>query len=100
MSSSSPDDLAIAFRSVNRRLHEATGDSAPEVTAAAQAELRGHLEHAGRLLGTAGDPAAIADAIGATRPDHWDTAVLDELRRIALESGRLLRHIATLAGND
>jgi hypothetical protein len=100
MSSSSPDDLAIAFRSINRRLREATGDSGPEVTASAHAELRGHLEQAGRLLGTVGDPTAIADAISATRPDRWDDSVLDELRTIALESGRLLRHIATLTGND
>jgi hypothetical protein len=100
MTSSSPDDLAIAFRSVNRRLREATGDTSPEVTAAAHPELRDQLEQAGRLLGTTGDPAAIADAISATKPDRWDDAVLDELRDIALETGRLLRHIATLAGTD
>jgi hypothetical protein len=100
MTSSSPDDLAIAFRSVNRRLREASGDTSPEVTAAAHAELRAQLEQAGRLLGTTGDPTAIADAITATKPDRWDNAVLDELRNIALETGRLLRHIATLAGTD
>ena len=31
---------------------------------------------------------------------HDQPTVLDELRRIALETGGLLRHIATLTGND
>jgi hypothetical protein len=100
MSSSSPADLAVAFRSVTRRLHEAQGDAPHEITAEATAELLGQLEDAGRLLGCAADPAAVADAIGAVSADRWDDATLDQLRAIALDVGRLLRHIQTLTVGD
>jgi hypothetical protein len=100
MSGSSPDDLAIAFRSLSRRLKEAQGDAAPEVTASAHAEVRSLLDEAGRLLGAAADPAAVADAIAATKADQWDAALLDRLRAIAIDLGRLVRHIGTLAGTD
>ena len=38
----------------------------------------------------------MADAIDARHPEDWDEAVLDELRTIAMEAGRVLRHIAGL----
>jgi hypothetical protein len=99
MSSSSPADLAIAFRSINRRLHEAQGDAPPEVTASATAELEAHLEDAGRMMGTSADPQSIADAIASTHPDRWESATLTRLQAIALEIGTLLRHVAELTGN-
>jgi len=100
MSSASPDDLAITFRSVQRRLREAQGDAPQQATANPTSELHGLLEEAGRLMGTTADPAAIADAISGTHADNWDDSVLDRLRQIALDLGRLLRHIATLAEGD
>lgn len=97
MSSASPTDLAVTFRSVPRRLREAQGDATPEATATATAELHGLLGEAGRLLGTNDDPMALADAVTAVHADAWDDAVLDRLREIALDLGRLLRHISVLS---
>jgi hypothetical protein len=100
MSAASPDDLAIAFRSVSRRLKEAQADAPSQVTASPTAELHGLVEEAGRLIGTSADPAAIADAIIALPADQWNDQTLSRLRTIALDVGRLLRHIATLAERD
>lgn len=90
MSTTSPSDLAVTFRSVARRLEEAFGDDAP----AAGSAMDGQLRRAGELLGTPGDASAIADAIGRTPADEWDPAVLDGLRAVALDVGRELRRIA------
>jgi hypothetical protein len=100
MSAASPDDLAIAFRSVSRRLKEAQADAPSQVTASPTAELHGLVEEAGRLMGTSTDPAAIADAIIALPADQWNDQTVSRLRAIALDVGRLLRHIATLAERD
>ena len=96
MSAASPDDLAIAFRSVNRRLREAHGDAPPETTAAPTAELNGLVHEAAQLMGTAPAPSAVADAISAMHADQWNDATLDRLRTIALDIGRLVRHIQAL----
>ena len=100
MCSASPDDLAVTFRSIPRRLREAHGPTPPETTASATAELNGLLHEAARLMGTAADPAAIADAVADRNADEWDDAALGRLREIALDLGRLLRHIAALAEAD
>ncbi len=96
MSNSSPDDLAVAFRSFTRRLHEAQGDAPAETTASATAECHSQLAAAGRLLGTSADPESIADAISNRPADEWDEPTLDALRTIALDLGRLVRHVASL----
>jgi len=97
MSGSSPEDLAVAFRSVNRRLRDAHGDTPSERTAAPTSELYGLIEDAARLLGCTADPSAVADAIEAIPASRWDPSTLDQLRAIALDTGRLLRHITALA---
>lgn len=97
MSSASPADLAITFRSVPRRLREAQGTAPHELTAAPTAELHGLLEDAGRLMGTTGEPNSIADEIANAHADDWDDSVLGRLREIGLDLGRLLRHIGALA---
>jgi hypothetical protein len=97
MSSDSPRDLAVTFRSIPRRLREAQGDAPHESTSTATSELHGLMGEAGRLLGTNEDPMALADAIEAVPADAWDDAVLDRLRQIALDLGRLLRHISQVA---
>jgi hypothetical protein len=90
MSSSSPTDLAITFRSIPRRLREAYGDDEP----AGGSDLAAQLAAAGRLLGTPPDPSTIATAIESRKPEEWDSATLDELRRVALDVGAELRAIA------
>ena len=96
MSSSSPTDLAVTFRSIPRRLREAYGDDQP----AAGSDLAIQLGAAGRLLGTSPDPSAIAGAIESVRPDEWDPSTLDGLRQIGLEVGAELRRIAAEHDQD
>lgn len=97
MSSSSPRDLAVTFRSVPRRLHEARDGAPHEVTAAITAELDEQIGIAGRLMHSSPDAAAIADAIDAVPADAWDESTLANLRTTALDIGRLLRAIAAVA---
>jgi hypothetical protein len=100
MSTSSPGDLAVTFRSVPRRLREAQGDAPPHATAGVTAELNEQIAIAAKLLHTSADPAAIANAIEAIPADEWDEATLTSLRSTALDIGRLLRAIAAVAEGD
>ena len=97
MSAASPDDLAIAFRSVLRRLKEAQAEAPGEATAEPTTSLHGFIGEAAQLMGTSADAQAVADAIASMPADQWDDVTLDRLRSIALEIGRVLRQIAALA---
>jgi hypothetical protein len=97
MSSSSPSDLAVTFRSIPRRLREALGDTPPAATSSISAELSEQVGIAAGLMHTAADPSAIADAIEDVPADDWDDATLTSLRSAALDIGRLLRAIAAVA---
>ncbi len=100
MSRTSPVDLVVAFRSFERRLREAQGEVPLDATAGAHGDARRLLDEAGRLMGTPGDPTAIAAAIDGLPADQWDRATLDRLRQIALDLGGLLRHIAQVTGAE
>ncbi|HEY0518466.1 MAG TPA: hypothetical protein VGC84_03145 [Ilumatobacteraceae bacterium] len=100
MSSSSPADLAVTMRSVPRRLREAVGDGPTGATNAIAAELNEQIGIAARLMHTAADPVAIADAIELVPADAWDESVLTSLRTTALDIGRLLRAIAAAAEKE
>ena len=97
MSSSSPSDLAVTFRSIPRRLREAIGDTPASATADIASELNDQIEIAAKAIHSAADPSAIADAIEAVPADAWDEAALNSLRTAALDIGRLLRAIAAVA---
>ena len=97
MSSSSPRDLAVTFRSIPRRLHEARDGAPYEVTAGINAELDEQIAIAAGLMHTTADATAIADAVDAVPADAWDDATLAKLRGTALDIGRLLRAIAAVA---
>ncbi len=49
---------------------------------------------AARLVGSVGEPLAVADAIEAVHPEEWDDARLDGLRQVALDLGHALRDLA------
>ena len=100
MSSTSPNDLAITFRSIPRRLREAQGDTPPADTRAHTSAIDGHLTAAAGLMHTRPDPAAIADAIDAVPADGWDDSTLDQLRSLALELGTALRAVAAANPNS
>jgi hypothetical protein len=94
MSSTSPSDLAITFRSIPRRLREAQGDTSPTITQSDTSAIGRHLAAAAGLMHTRADAAAIADAIESVPADGWDEGTLDQLRSIALELGGALRRVA------
>ncbi len=106
MAGSSPSDLAVAFRSFARRLHdimnEPDGDPAaaqPHIDA-----LNATVNDAAAKLGVAagGDLAAtgqaIARRIDETPADKWDEPALDALRAAALAAGNHLRQIEKAVG--
>jgi len=100
MSSSSPRDLAVTLRSVPRRLNEALGDVSNGATTAVTKELNEQIAVAAKLMHSAPNPAAIADAIDAVPADAWDEATLTQLRSTALDIGRLLRAAAAAAERE
>jgi hypothetical protein len=94
MSKSTPDDLAVAFRSLVRRRREAIERAEGAPVGGLLAQLESDIAAAASLVGSAPDPVAVADAIAARSTDDWDTGTLDELRRLATDAGAALRHIA------
>ena len=103
MTGSTPADLAVTFRSIERRLREALDDTPPTDPAVAGlvAELRAAVASAASTMGFTdggGDLTATANAVAEridrVHPDEWDDARLDALRASALDVGRVLRTIA------
>jgi len=94
MSKSTPDDLAVAFRSLPRRRSEALGAAQGAPVGSLLAELDAHIAAAATLLGVAEEAGAVADAIAARRPEDWDSATLDALRQRATDAGVVLRRVA------
>ncbi|HEU4841207.1 MAG TPA: hypothetical protein VFT09_07180 [Ilumatobacteraceae bacterium] len=97
MSGSTPADLAVTFRSLDRRQREAIGDADPGALGGLVGELQGHVAAAAAVLGTAPDAAGVAAAIERRRPDEWDDATLETLRGEAIAAGAVLRRIAAAA---
>jgi hypothetical protein len=99
MTGSAPRDLAVAFRSLGRRLREAQENGDGD-DAAALEELRSIVQTAGKEVGvdTVGDVGSmgevVANAIEAVPADQWDPARLERLRSLALDAGQALRVIA------
>ena len=107
MAGSSPADLAVTFRSIDRRLREALDGKPPNDAAAVPAaELERLVTTVAQDVGAADGGTlhdrgeAIAAAIGKVPADHWDPAQLERLRSAALDAGRLLRTIAELTEQD
>ncbi len=100
MSPTTPDDLAVAFRSLARRQREALGDANPAAHAGLIAELRGHLDAAAAAMHTSPDAESLARAIEDRPADMWDDATLATLRQHALEAGAVLRKLSAAAGSD
>jgi hypothetical protein len=103
MAGSTPADLAVTFRSIDRRLREALDGEPPNDAAAVPvAELDRLVTTVAHDLGAAAGETlhergdAIAAAIQRVPADHWDAAQLERLRSAALEAGHLLRTIAEL----
>lgn len=102
MSGSSPSDLAVAFRSIERRLREALEPISGESATASQVsdlqvELRGAIRAAARLMHCDATSSSVAATIEARHGDSWIDSELDELRGLALSAGQILRQISVAA---
>ena len=93
MPKTTPADLAVAFRSLARRLGEAL-DAAESPADPMVAELDALVSRAAVLVGSAPDAAAVADAIDARPADAWDVTTLDTLRDLGVSAGSVIRRIA------
>lgn len=100
MSKSTPDDLAVAFRSIARRQREAIGDADPGTLGGALADVHEHVRSASALLGVPADAAAVADALDERPAADWDDATLDALRQHAFGVSDILRRISAMSGTD
>jgi hypothetical protein len=94
MSKSTPDDLAVAFRSLVRRRDEALVAARGAPVGDLLAEFDRTVAAAAATVRSAPHPAAVAAAIHARSIEDWDAESLDELRRMATVAGTILRRIA------
>lgn len=93
MSKSTPTDLAVAFRSLQRRRREAVDAAEGAPVTDLLAELDGHVSAAATLVGAAPDAGAVADALAAKPIEDWDDATLDAVRDHATRAGSVLRRV-------
>jgi hypothetical protein len=93
VSKSTPADLAVAFRSLERRRAEAIEAAEGAPVGGLLAELDGLIAAAATLVASAPDAKTVATAIDSRSVDEWDSSTLDELRRIATDAGAVLRRI-------
>ena len=98
MSTSTPADLAIAFRSLPRRLREASIlDVAPDAIATATSALDSAVVASARLLGCSASVEAIASRIDERRLDDWTAGDIESLQAYAREAGTAIRVVHDLA---
>ena len=100
MNKSTPDDLAVTFRSLARRQKEAIGDADASTVGGTIGELHQHVASAAAVLGVPADATAVADAIDDRPLDAWDDDTLDALRQHALDAGGILRRLSAMTGAD
>ena len=94
-----PTTSPIAFRSLARRRREAIGDADPAGSPVFTDELQRHVDAAARRRL---ERRRRRRGRGDQRPPgrRWDDATLDELRRIALDAGAVLRRLTAAAEAD
>ncbi len=94
MSKSSPADLAVAFRSLPRRLREAGDDTTtPEDRASASAVVHELIDAAATLLECDASPQVVGATIDDRRPRDWEEADLEQLREIAKQAASAIRQL-------
>ena len=98
MSTSSPADLAVAFRSLPRRLKEAAADDAPpQAVSVATSAVSAALGRAADVLGSAGTADAVAAALTSRKPDDWTDSDLVAIQHAADEAARAIRELAAFS---
>lgn len=92
MAKSTPDDLAVAFRSLARRLRDAQhDDTAPADVATAEAAVQGAVTAAATVLGATATAEGVASAIQERHVDDWRDHELDALQTHANDAARAIR---------
>jgi Pyruvate/2-oxoacid:ferredoxin oxidoreductase gamma subunit len=92
MSASAPSDLAVAFRSLPRRLKEAPGDdAAPTAIATAEAAVSAAIGRAASVLGCSPSAESVAAAILARKAREWTDADLAAIQQSANEAAAAIR---------
>ncbi|MEI7618248.1 MAG: hypothetical protein WCK14_06460 [Actinomycetota bacterium] len=92
MSQSTPDDLAISFRSLPRRLREASlGDVDPRDAANAATRVDEAVAAAAQLLGCSPSIESLAAAIQQRPLNDWTAAQLAALQGHATDAGTAIR---------
>jgi hypothetical protein len=91
MSTSSPTDLAVAFRSMPRRLRQASNDAAPSAISAAATSVSSIIAQAARLMSCEASSDAVAAAIGDRDLEDWTDQDLISLQALAQTAGRAIR---------
>lgn len=98
MSTSTPADLAIAFRSLPRRLREASIlDVGPDASTTATSAVESAMSAAARLLGCSASAESIASTIEQRHLDDWKAGDIDSLQDNARAAGTAIRVMHDLA---
>jgi len=98
MSTSTPADLSIAFRSLPRRLREASIlDVAPDAIAVATSAVEDALSASAHLLGCSATVESISSAIDMRHLDDWSASDLVLLQSHARQAGTAIRVLHDLA---
>jgi len=96
MSASAPSDLAVAFRSLARRLREGSSDDVPAAAiATAQAGVDAAIASAAAVLGCTASAEAVASAIESRKAREWTDADLAAIQRSANEAAAAIRGLQT-----
>ena len=95
MSTSSPADLAVAFRSLPRRLKEAAAEDAPpQAVSVAASAVSAAVGRAAGVLGTADTADAVAAELGSRKAEDWTDSDLVAIQHAADEAARAIRELA------
>ncbi|MCU1389660.1 MAG: hypothetical protein JWL72_2998 [Ilumatobacteraceae bacterium] len=97
MSTSSPADLAVAVRSLHRRLDEASTDAPPAAIATARADVDAAVAAAAARLGCSASAETVAAAITSRRPEDWHDGALADVQASADAAARAIRALADAA---
>lgn len=98
MITSSPADLAVAFRSLERRLHTAAEEDAPpQAVSVATSAVSAAVGRAAGVLGTSPNADDVAAALTARKPEDWTDADLASIQAAADEAARAIRELAAFS---
>ena len=98
MSTSSPADLAVAFRSLHRRLRDAaTEDVPPQAVTTAETAVTAAVSRAADVLGCNAEAESVAAGLTARHASDWTDADLAAIQAAADQAARAIRELSDLA---